>query len=99
MKFDKVAFSTVTAISVVYMFIGGSNWPFMACVFCATVLALIDKIGLATDALMEANHRAIKNEDLLKQLTEAGRKLELKVQDMDNKMVLDGVGRFAGVKR
>jgi hypothetical protein len=52
-----------------------------------------------TTSLAEANARAERNEENMKKLVEAGLRMEVKVNELEHRMTLDGVGRFAGIKR
>lgn len=49
--------------------------------------------------LREAASRAETNEAAIKALVEAGLRMEAKINEMESKQTLDGVGRFAGLKR
>lgn len=49
--------------------------------------------------LEKAAERADANEARIKMLVEAGMRMESKLNEMEAKQTLDGVGRFAGLKR
>ena len=49
--------------------------------------------------LQEASMRADENESRIKQLVEAGLKMQAKINEMDSRITVEGIGKFAGLKR
>jgi hypothetical protein len=82
---------------------GVSASVFAICILTFFATEAFDAYGklahrLTTD-LRHANERADANEERIKQVVEAGIKMTQKVNELEARLTLDGVGRFAGIKR
>lgn len=106
MNFSKSVITFLTGFS--WGFFVYNPMPVTASVFALCLLTFVateifdahQRIAKFLSAQLEkAAERADKNEAAIKALVEAGLRMEAKINEMESKQTLDGVGRFAGLKR